>query len=132
MKRVLFVCHGNICRSAMAEYMCRQLKPDLYCESRGVSSEEEGNDIYPPARRCLDRHGIDYGKHRARKIRKEDYDRFDVIYAMDSGNLRVLNAMFDDREHKIRLLRKEGIDDPWWTGKFDEVYEQILEELKKL
>ena len=132
MRRILFVCHGNICRSVMAEYMCRYFRPDIYCESRGVSFEEEGNDIYPPAKKCLDRHGIPYGRHHAARIRKEDYDDFDVIYAMDRSNLRVLERLIDDREHKIRLLKETEIDDPWWTGRYDEVYEQILEELEKL
>ena len=74
MKKILFVCHGNICRSVMAEYICKAMRPDLYCESAAVSYEEEGHDIYPSAKRCLDRHGIPYGRHRARRITKADYE----------------------------------------------------------
>jgi protein-tyrosine phosphatase len=132
MRRILFVCHGNICRSAMAEYICKSIRPDLYCESRACSYEEEGNDIYPPAKRCLDRHGIPYERHHARRISQKDYDAFDEIYVMDTSNKYLINKILDDREQKIRYLSDEKIDDPWYTGDFDGVYEQLYKAIENL
>ena len=127
MKKVLFVCHGNICRSVMAEYIAKKYRDDLYCESRAVSYEEEGNDIYPPAKRCLDRHGIPYQKHHARRISQNDYERFDVIYVMDGYNMRLIKRIIDDRDGKIRMLSCKEIEDPWYTDNFEEVYKQLYE-----
>ena len=132
MYKVLFVCHGNICRSVMAEYICKQLRPEIYCESRAVSYEEEGMDIYPPAKKCLDYHGIKYGKHQARRIRQEDYDKFDIIYVMDRSNMTILNRIIDDKDDKIRLLCKKEIEDPWYTGKFEHVYNQLTQAIENI
>ena len=125
MIKILFVCHGNICRSAMAEFMCKELRPDLYCESRAVSYEEEGNDMYSPARRCLDRHGIPYSRHHARRIQQADYDKFDIIYVMDNSNMRLISRIIDDKDHKIRMLCEEEVADPWYTGDFEGVFLQL-------
>ena len=132
MKKVLFVCHGNICRSVMAEYICKKMRPDLYCESAAVSYEEEGNDIYPRAKRCLDAYGIPYGRHRARRIEKEDYERFDKIYVMDSYNIRNILRILDDPEHKISKLCPCDIEDPWYTDNFEKVFRQIEEGIRRL
>lgn len=132
MRKVLFVCHGNICRSAMAEYMFKNKYPNEYCESRAVSNEEIGNDIYPPAKRCLERHNIPYTRHHARRITQNDYEKFDEIYVMDRSNLRWISGMIDDHDHKIKMLCEEEVDDPWYTGDYDGVYYQIDEALNKM
>ena len=126
-RKILFVCWGNICRSPMAEYILKSLSDDIYCESRAVSDEEGGNDIYPPAKRCLERHGIPYERHHARKITQQDYEDFDEIYVMDELNRNRIRKLIDDHDHKIRMLNEEEIEDPWWTGRYDEVYDQIYE-----
>ena len=132
MIKILFVCHGNICRSPMAEFICKQIRPEIYCESRAVSYEEQDNDMYPPAKRCLDKHGIKYTKHKARRITQEDYDNFDAIYVMDNSNLRLINNIVDDYANKIKMLADYEIEDPWYSGNYEGVYQQLLKEIKIL
>ena len=132
MRKILFVCHGNICRSVSAEYILKNKCKDIYCESRAVSNEEAGSDIYEPAKRCLDRHNIKYGKHCARKISQKDYDEFDEIYVMDSSNLRYINRIVDDVDHKIKMLCDYEIEDPWYTDNYDKVFEQICEGVDRI
>ena len=138
--RILFVCHGNICRSPMAEFIlkalvrARGMEDRYYIESAAVSAEEIGNPIYPPARRCLSQHGVpfDAGK-RARQITRADYSRFDRIVCMDSSNLRLLRRIIpDDPDGKIHLLMAytgtgRDVADPWYTGDFEEAFQDILE-----
>ena len=132
MRKILFVCHGNICRSVMAEFICKEMRPDIYCESAAVSYEEEGHDIYPAAKRCLDTHRIPYRRHRARRIEKRDYSRFDEIYVMDSYNMRNILRIVSDPDHKIRMLCPYDIEDPWYTDNFELVFKQISEGIKSL
>ncbi len=136
---VLFICHGNICRSPMAEFVMKDIaeKNGLtgYFEiaSAAVSTEEIGNPVYPPARAELARHGISCEGKRARQLRRDDYDKFDYIIGMENLNLSYMRRILgDDPEGKIHLLmdftdHPEDIDDPWYTGDFSGVYKQILE-----
>ncbi|MBQ5944570.1 MAG: low molecular weight phosphotyrosine protein phosphatase [Bacteroidales bacterium] len=140
MKSILFTCHGNICRSPMAEFIfkalvkARGLEDRYHVESAAVSAEELGNPIYPPARRCLSQHGVwfDQGK-RARQITAADYGRFDRIICMDSSNLRLIRRIIpEDREGKIHLLMSysgtgRDVADPWYTGDFETTFQDILE-----
>ena len=138
--KVLFVCHGNICRSPMAEFIlkalvkARGLQDLYYIESAAVSSEETGNPIYPPARRCLTQHGVPFDPDkRARVVTRSDYGRFDRIICMDASNLRWIRRIIpDDPERKIHLLMSytgmgRDVADPWYTGDFEEAFQDILE-----
>ena len=137
--RILFICHGNICRSPMAEFILkalvrsRGLEDLYYIESAAVSSEETGNPIYPPAKRCLSQHGVpfDTGK-RARQVTPADYGRFDRIICMDASNLRLIRRIIpSDPEGKIHLLMSytgtgRDVADPWYTGDFETTFQDLL------
>ena len=139
MIRLLFVCHGNICRSPMGEFIlkalvkARGLEGQYHIESAAVSREEIGNPIYPPAKRCLSQHGVwfDPGK-RARQVTRADYDRFDRIICMDASNLRLIRRIIpDDPEGKIHLMMSyagisRDVADPWYTGDFEETFQDLL------
>ncbi len=140
MKRILFVCHGNICRSPMAEFILKALvkaegkEGSYHIESAAVSQEETGNPIYPPARRCLAQHGVWFdGSKRARQVTRADYDRFDRIICMDSPNLRWIRRIIpEDPDGKINLMMSytgngRDVADPWYTGDFEEAFQDILE-----
>ena len=138
--RVLFVCHGNICRSAMAEFIlkalvkARGLDNQFYIESAAVSAEEIGNPIYPPAKRCLTQHGVWFDPaKRARQVSRADYDRFDRIICMDASNLRLIRRFIpEDPDGKIHLMMSytgvgRDVADPWYTGDFETTFQDILE-----
>lgn len=139
MKRILFVCHGNICRSPMAEFVMKDLvgkaglKDDYYIESAATSTEEIGNEVYPPARRKLAEHGISAKGKTARQLTRRDYDRFDLLIGMDTWNIRNMNRMCGgDPQGKIHRLmdytRRPGdVADPWYTGDFETTWQDVLE-----
>ena len=142
MINVLFICHGNICRSPMAEFMFKDmvnkkgLERDFYIESAAVSSEEIGNPVYPPAKRRLAKEGISCEGKRARTMTKADYDKFDYLLAMEEYYIdRIMRIIGSDPENKVHLLldytdRKGDIADPWYTGNFDITYDDISEGLE--
>lgn len=127
MRSVLFVCHGNICRSAMAKYIFRYLTNNkVLVDSRATSTEEIGNDIYPNAKKQLDIHNIPYDRHYAKQITQDDYDKYDLILCFDEENIYNLNRMFIDTS-KVRKLSINNIDDPWYTRDFDKCFNEIYE-----
>ena len=127
MKSILFVCHGNICRSPMAEYIMKHLtNNDIHIESRATSLEEIGNDIDYRAKKVLDKNGIKYDRHYAKRITQEDYNNFEIIVCFDEYNISNLKRMFNDNSKIIKILDRD-VDDPWYTGLFDEAYDDIYE-----
>lgn len=141
MTRVLFVCHGNICRSPMAEFMLKNMleergvAQDFYVESAATSREELGNDMHYGAKEALRKHGVPFARRSARQITAEDYRKFDYIICMDSMNVRNLNRIIgEDTLGKVsRLMSFAGknadVADPWYTGDFDVTYRDIKEGL---
>ena len=139
MIRVLFICHGNICRSPMAEFIFRDMvaKRGLAAEfsiaSAATSREEIGNPVYPPAKRKLKEHGIDPAGKTARQMTAQDYKDYDYLLAAERYNIRNMERITGgDPQHKIfRLLdfsdRPRDIADPWYTGDFDEAWDDIVE-----
>ncbi len=139
MTKLIFVCHGNICRSPMAEFVMKDLvkkaglENEFHIESAATSTEEIRNPVYPPARRELDKHGIGCAGHAARQLRREDYGEFDLLVGMDQANIRNMRRICGgDPEGKIRLLmdftdRPGEVADPWYTGDFETTWRDVLE-----
>lgn len=140
MIKVLFLCHGNICRSTMAEMVLKHLVRQqniadcFYIDSAATSREEIGNGVHYGTRRKLAEVGIPCEDHRARQVTKKDYEKFDYLIVMDSNNVRNLNRIIgSDPDGKVyKLLDFTGrpgasIADPWYTGNFDETYRDVLE-----
>lgn len=140
MIRILFVCHGNICRSPMAEFVMKDLVrqnglADQYeIASAATSREEIGNPVYPPARRKLAEHDIGCSGHAARQMTRWDYDHFDLILGMDHANFRNIQRIAGgDPNQKLSLLldhagrHGQEVADPWYTGNFDAAWDDILE-----
>lgn len=137
MIKILFVCHGNICRSPMAEFVMKDMvkkagrEDQFYIASAAVSREELGNPVYPPARRELSRHGISCDGHRARQITAEDLKKFDRIYYMDSSNARYLRRMFPGEEGFLPFLPHD-VADPWYSGDFTQTWEDVCAGCQKI
>ncbi len=138
MERILFVCHGNICRSPMAEFVMKDLvrkagaDERFFIASAATSTEEIGNPVYPPARRKLAEHGIGCAGKTARQMTAADYREYDLLIGMDSANLRNMRRICGgDPEGKIRLLmdftdRPGDVADPWYTGDFETTWRDIF------
>ena len=139
MTKILFICHGNICRSPMAEFVMKDLvrkaglEESFYIESAATSREELGNPVYPPARRKLAEHGISCQGKTARQLTWEDYQSFDLLVGMDWANLRNMERICGgDPQGKLHLLldyttRPGQVADPWYTGDFDATWRDVLE-----
>ena len=144
MKKILFVCHGNICRSPMAEFVMKDLvqkaglSDHFYIESAATSTEEIGNEVYPPAKRKLAEHGISCKGKTARQMTCSDYQRFDLLIGMDDWNIRNMTRIAGgDPEGKIHKLldytvRKGDVADPWYTGDFDATWRDVTEGCREL
>ena len=137
MVKILFVCHGNICRSPMAEFVLKDMVKKagaadrFVIDSVAVSREELGNLVYPPARRELAAHGIRCDGHRARQITRADVDHYDHIYYMDSSNARYLARLFPG-ETKFRQFLSRNVADPWYTGDFTQTWLDIEEGCRRI
>lgn len=137
MFKILFVCHGNICRSPMAEFLCKYLvenkglEDKFYISSCATSEEEIGNPVHRGTKKILSKYGIDCSSKTARQMTKADYDNYDYIIAMDQNNINNLKPFVgSDPDNKVHLLLKfaninRGIRDPWYTRNFEETEEDI-------
>ena len=137
MYRILFVCHGNICRSPMAEFVMKDmvkkagLSDRFTISSAATSAEEIGNPVYPPARRILEKHGISCAGKVARQMLRQDYGKYDLLIGMDSRNLRNMHRICGgDPQDKLRMLleytdRPGDVADPWYTGDFEAAWRDV-------
>lgn len=139
MTKILFICHGNICRSPMAEFVMKELVKKAGCADRfeiasaATSTEELGNPVYPPARRKLAEYGLGCEGKTARQMTRQDYRDYDLLVAMDRENLWNMRRLTgDDPDHKVSLLldytsRPGDVADPWYTGDFEQTWQDVLE-----
>ncbi len=139
MTRIMFICHGNICRSPMAEFIMKELVrraglgSEFFIASCAVSTEEIGNGIYPPAQSELRRQGIPFGEHRAAQLTRSDGGKYDLFIVMDTSNLRrardILGGGYADKLHKLMEFAGSGRDvsDPWYSRRFDTAFDDIMQ-----
>ena len=139
MPRIMFVCHGNICRSPMAEFIMKDLTKNdsnFHIASSATSREEIGNSIYSPAKKILNMHHITYTNHYARQLEASDYDKYDYIIIMDTNNeYNIKRIIKSDPEHKIRKLLSfigsdTDVSDPWYTNEFEKCFQDIYKGCK--
>lgn len=138
MIKILFICHGNICRSPMAEFVMKDLvrkaglEHEFLIASRATHCDALGDSVYPPARREMNRHGVSCDEHRAVLLRKQDYEQWDYLIGMDSANLKNMHRICGgDPSGKISLLLDEtgqhrDVADPWYTGDFTATWQDVL------
>lgn len=138
MTKILFVCHGNICRSPMAEFLMKELvrqagQAEAFCiASAATSAEELGNPVYPPVRRKLAEHGIDCSGKTARQLTRRDYEDWDLLIGMDEENMADMRRLFGgDPEGKLHMLLEyaglhQGVADPWYTRDFNTAWQQVV------
>ena len=138
MNKILFICHGNICRSPMAEFVMKDLvkkaglERKFQIESAATSTEEIGNPVYPPARRKLAEHGINCSGKRARQLLNSDYEQYDLLIGMDNANLRsmykICGGDFADKMHLLMDFTDHPgeVADPWYTDDFEETWQNVL------
>ena len=137
MIRICFVCLGNICRSPMAEAIMKDkvnklgLSSNYLIESRGTSYEEDGNDMYPPAKEMLDKMNIPYTKHRSTRLEESDLDKFDYFICMEESNIINTERILESSSKIIKLLDRD-IADPWYTGEFLSTYNDLVEGIDNL
>ena len=139
MIRILFICHGNICRSPMAEFVMKDIvkkagrASEFQIDSAATSTEELGNPVYPPARRKLAEHGIGCAGKTARQLTRRDYDAYDLLIGMDQANLRNMRRLLGgDPDGKLTLLmdytdRPGDVADPWYTRDFEATWQDVLD-----
>ena len=145
MIKICFVCLGNICRSPMAEYIMKKKLKDLNLDkeflivSKATSYEEQGNDIYPPAKRKLEEENIPYSNHSATRLEPDDYTKYDYFICMEERNIsNTLRIFGSDPNNKITKLLNKDIADPWYTGNFNDTFndlnfglDQLIANIKK-
>ena len=139
MKKILFVCLGNICRSPMAKFVFEDLlkkkglESKYFVDSAGTSNEETRNDMHYGSKDKLNEKGVAYTKHKAKQMKKEDYEKYDYIIAMETSNIKgIMRIIGEDKKNKVcRLLdytrNPRDIADPWYTGNFEITYNDIVE-----
>ena len=138
MVKILFVCHGNNCRSPMGEFVLkdmvakRGISREFQIASAAVSREEIGNPVYPPARRELAKHGIRCDGHAAHQITRQELEYYDHIYYMDESNARYLRRLFGNDAAKCKPLLERDVADPWYTGDFTQTWQDICEGCEKI
>ena len=129
--QIMFVCHGNICRSPMAEFVMKDmiekegLQNQIFVSSCATSTEEIGNPVYPPAKRELAKHGISCAGKTARQLKKSDFNNYDFFVGMDDWNISNMIKILGTDEKVLKLLKNKDVADPWYTGNFEKTYEDI-------
>ena len=138
MIKILFICHGNICRSPMGEFVLkhmvaqRGISREFQIASAAVSREEIGNPVYLPAKREMQKHGVFCDGHAAHQITRAELDSYDKIYYMDASNARYLRRLFGGDAAKCQPLLSHDVADPWYTGDFAETWADIVEGCQKI